>query len=72
MYGDGLFGMTAFDMGTAQRFGVPYPALIGNNSAMNQIRYCQMAKYGPNRGDIANKLGDVAFSKFGEMIGGYG
>lgn len=71
-YGDGAFGMTAFDMETAQRFGAPYLAIVGNNSAMNQIRYGQIAKYGANRGDIGNKLGDVEFSKFGQMIGGYG
>ena len=45
-YGDGSFGMTAFDMETANRFSVPYIAVIGNNSAMNQIRYGQIAKYG--------------------------
>lgn len=72
LYGDGSFGMTAFDMETAQRFGAPFLAVIGNNSAMNQIRFGQIAKYGKNRGDIGNKLGDVEFSKFGEMIGGYG
>ncbi|MEM1383909.1 MAG: thiamine pyrophosphate-binding protein [Pseudomonadota bacterium] len=72
LYGDGSFGMTAFDMETSQRFGAPFLAVIGNNSAMNQIRYGQIAKYGENRGDVGNKLGDVEFSKFGEMIGGYG
>ncbi|MBI1384145.1 MAG: thiamine pyrophosphate-binding protein [Rhizobiales bacterium] len=72
LFGDGSFGMTAFDMETAQRFGAPFLAVIGNNSAMNQIRYGQIAKYGANRGDIGNKLGDVEFSKFGHMIGGYG
>ena len=72
LYGDGSFGMTAFDMETSQRFGAPYLAVVGNNSAMNQIRYGQIAKYGPNRGDIGNKLGDVPFGRFGEMIGGYG
>ncbi|MGE4245458.1 MAG: thiamine pyrophosphate-binding protein [Parvibaculaceae bacterium] len=71
-YGDGSFGMTAFDMETANRFGAPYLAVIGNNSAMNQIRYGQIAKYGANRGDIGNKLGDVEFSHFGKMLGGYG
>jgi hypothetical protein len=30
--------MTAFDLETANRFGVPYIAVVGNNSAMNQIR----------------------------------
>jgi acetolactate synthase-1/2/3 large subunit len=71
-YGDGAFGMTAFDMETADRFGAPYIAVIGNNSAMNQIRYGQIAKYGPERGDIGNKLGDMNFSVFPQMWGGWG
>jgi acetolactate synthase-1/2/3 large subunit len=71
-YGDGSFGMTAFDMETANRFGAPYVAVVGNNSAMNQIRYGQLAKYGQQRGNVGNKLGDVPFSKFAEMLGGYG
>ena len=71
-YGDGSFGMTAFDMETANRFGVPYLAVIGNNSAMNQIRYGQLAKYGEERGNVGNLLGDVPFGKFAEMLGGYG
>lgn len=71
-YGDGSFGMTAFDMETANRFGVPYLAVIGSNSAMNQIRYGQLAKYGEQRGNVGNLLGDVPFGKFAEMLGGYG
>jgi acetolactate synthase-1/2/3 large subunit len=71
-YGDGAFGMTAFDMETANRFGVPYLAVVGNNSAMNQIRYGQLAKYGEQRGNVGNLLGDVPFGKFAEMLGGYG
>jgi acetolactate synthase I/II/III large subunit len=71
-YGDGSFGMTAFDIETANRFGAPYLAVVGNNSAMNQIRYGQLSKYGPQRGNVGNKLGDVAFSTFAHMLGGYG
>ena len=71
-YGDGAFAMTAFDMETANRFGVPYIAVIGNNSAMNQIRYGQIAKYGEQRGNVGNKLGDVPFGRFAEMLGGHG
>lgn len=71
-YGDGSFGMTAFDMETANRFGAPYIAVIGNNSAMNQIRYGQLAKYGEQRGNVGNLLGDVPFGRFAEMLGGYG
>jgi acetolactate synthase-1/2/3 large subunit len=39
---------------------------------MNQIRYGQIAKYGKERGDAGNYLGDVDFEKFAQMLGGYG
>jgi acetolactate synthase-1/2/3 large subunit len=71
-YGDGAFSMTAFDIETANRFKVPYIAVVGNNSAMNQIRYGQLAKYGEERGNVGNLLSDVPFGKFAEMLGGYG
>jgi len=71
-YGDGAFSMTAFDMESANRFGAPFIAVIGNNSAMNQIRCGQIIKYGEQRGNVGNKLGDVDFEKFGEMLGGFG
>jgi acetolactate synthase-1/2/3 large subunit len=72
LYGDGSFGMTAFDMETANRFGAPYIAIVGNNSHMNQIRYGQVTKYGEQRGNVGNKLGDVPFGTFAEMLGGSG
>ncbi|MDE3009977.1 MAG: thiamine pyrophosphate-binding protein [Pseudomonadota bacterium] len=71
-YGDGAFSMTSFDMETANRFGVPYIAVVGNNSAMNQIRYGQIAKYGNERGNIGNLLSDIPYARFAEMLGGYG
>jgi len=71
-YGDGAFAMTAFDMETANRFGAPYLAVVGNNSSMNQIRYGQVAKYGDQRGNVGNKLGDIPYGTFAEMLGGYG
>ena len=71
-YGDGSFGMTAFDMETANRFGAPYLAVIGNNSAMNQIRYGQLASTARSAATSATSSGDVPFSRFAEMLGGYG
>ncbi len=71
-YGDGAFSMTAFDMETANRFGAPFIAVVGNNSSMNQIRYGQIAKYGEQRGNVGNKLGDVPYGTFAQMLGGYG
>lgn len=71
-YGDGSFGMTAFDIETADRFGLPFIAVIGNNSAINQIRYGQLAKYGQQKGNIANKLGDMNFAEFPKLWGAHG
>ncbi|MEX0606644.1 MAG: thiamine pyrophosphate-dependent enzyme [Halofilum sp. (in: g-proteobacteria)] len=71
-YGDAAFSMTSYDLESANRFGSPFIAVVGNNSAQNQIRYGQIAKYGEERGDIGNLLGDVEYSKFAEMLGGYG
>lgn len=72
LFGDGSFAMTGFDMQTAMRFGLPYIAVVGNNSHMNQIRCGQIQKYGPERGAVANALGDVDFEKFADMLGFYG
>jgi acetolactate synthase-1/2/3 large subunit len=68
LFGDGSFAMTGFDMQTAIRFDLPYIAIIGNNSYMNQIRYGQIQKYGPERGNVGNYLGDVNFEKFATML----
>ncbi|MGH8987600.1 MAG: thiamine pyrophosphate-binding protein [Acidimicrobiales bacterium] len=72
LFGDGSFAMTAFDVQSAQRFGLPYIAVVGNNSHMNQIRCGQIQKYGPARGSVANYLGDVHFDRFADALGIYG
>ena len=72
LFGDGTFGMTGWDMQTAIRFGLPFIGIIGNNSYMNQIRAGQIMKYGKEKGDVGNYLGDVDFEKFAQMLGGYG
>jgi len=71
-FGDGAFALTGWDFETCVRFGLPFLGVVGNNSAMNQIRFGQIAKYGPQRGNVGNKLGDVPFEKFAEMLGGHG
>ncbi|GAC1407184.1 MAG: thiamine pyrophosphate-binding protein [Candidatus Velthaea sp.] len=72
LFGDGTFGMTGWDMQTAMRFNLPFIGIIGNNSYMNQIRAGQIMKYGKEKGDVGNYLGDVDFEKFAQMLGGYG
>jgi acetolactate synthase-1/2/3 large subunit len=72
LFGDGAFSLTGWDFETAVRFDLPFVGIVGNNSYMNQIRYGQIQKYGEAKGDIGNKLGDVHYDKFAEMLGGYG
>ena len=71
-FGDGAFTLTGWDFETCVRFGLPFLGVIGNNSAMNQIRCGQIMKYGEQRGNVGNLLGDVPFDKFAEMLGGHG
>ncbi|HEY5428892.1 MAG TPA: thiamine pyrophosphate-binding protein, partial [Solirubrobacteraceae bacterium] len=72
LFGDGAFSLTGWDFETMVRFNLPFIGVIGNNSYMNQIRYGQIQKYGEERGDVGNKLGDVPYDKFAQILGGYG
>ncbi len=70
--GDGAFGLTGFDIDTAVRFDLPFVSVVGNNAGWNQIRYGQLAKYGMERGDVANKLSETRYDLIVEAMGGYG
>jgi thiamine pyrophosphate-dependent acetolactate synthase large subunit-like protein len=72
LFGDGAFGLTGFDFETLVRNKLPFVGVVGNNSAWNQIRFGQIARFGKERGDIGNVMGDVHFEKFAQMLGGYG
>jgi acetolactate synthase I/II/III large subunit len=72
LFGDGAFTLTGWDFETMVRFNLPFIGVVGNNSYMNQIRYGQIQKYGEERGDVGNKLGDVKFDEFAKILGGYG
>lgn len=72
LFGDGAFSLTGWDFETMVRFDLPFIGVVGNNSYMNQIRYGQIQKYGEERGDVGNKLGDVKYDLFAKMLGGYG
>ena len=72
LFGDGSFSLTGWDFQTAVRFNLPFIGVVGNNSYMNQIRYGQIQKYGPERGDVGNYIGDVKYDLFAKMLDGYG
>jgi acetolactate synthase-1/2/3 large subunit len=72
LFGDGAFSLTGWDFETLVRYDLPFVGVIGNNSSMNQIRYGQAQKYGKDRERVGNTLGDVRYSEFAKMLGGYG
>jgi thiamine pyrophosphate-dependent acetolactate synthase large subunit-like protein len=72
LFGDGAFGLTGFDFETLVRNKLPFVGVVGNNSAWNQIRFGQIARFGKERGDIGNVMGDVHFDLFAKALGGYG
>ncbi|MCG5220943.1 thiamine pyrophosphate-binding protein [Streptosporangium soli] len=72
LFGDGAFSLTGWDFETLVRYNLPFVGIVGNNSSMNQIRYGQIQKYGEGRGRVGNTLGDVRYSEFAKMLGGYG
>jgi acetolactate synthase-1/2/3 large subunit len=72
LFGDGALSLTGWDFETMVRFDLPFIGVVGNNSYMNQIRYGQIQKYGEDRGDVGNKLGDVKYDLFAKMLDGYG
>jgi acetolactate synthase-1/2/3 large subunit len=72
LFGDGTFSLTGWDFQTAVRFNLPFIGVVGNNSYMNQIRFGQIQKYGKERGDAGNYLGDVKYDLFAKMLDGYG
>ena len=71
-FGDGALSLTGFDFETMVRYKLPFIGVVGNNSHMNQIRFGQISKYGRERGEVANQLGDLAYDRFAQALGGYG
>lgn len=71
-FGDGAFGFNGFEYDTAVRFKLPVVGVVGNNAAWNQIRFGQIDKYGPARGDVANLLAPTRYDKVVEALGGWG
>jgi acetolactate synthase-1/2/3 large subunit len=72
LFGDGAFGFNGFELDTAVRFNLPVVSVVGNNAAWNQIRYGQIAKYGPERGDLANLLAPTRYDRVVAALGGHG
>jgi acetolactate synthase I/II/III large subunit len=72
LFGDGAFGLTGFDYDTLIRFNLPVVGIVANNAAWNQVRFAQLQKYGPERGNTANLLTPLRYDRIVEAMGGHG
>lgn len=72
LFGDGAFGLTGFDYDTLIRFNLPMVGIVANNGAWNQVRYVQLLKYGPQKGNTANLLHSLRYDRIIEAMGGHG
>jgi acetolactate synthase-1/2/3 large subunit len=70
LFGDGSFGMTAFD-GDSQPLQRAVPRGVGNNSAMNQIRYGRSLGMVRSAATSATSSA-MSSSKFAHMLNGHG
>jgi acetolactate synthase-1/2/3 large subunit len=69
--GDGSAGLNIMEFNTALRFDLPIVMFISNDCALGISPHSQNAAYGPGR-LVGCELGDVAYEKVVEALGGYG
>ncbi|MBV8054820.1 MAG: hypothetical protein JO071_06215 [Deltaproteobacteria bacterium] len=72
LFGDGAFGFNGFEFDTAVRHHLPVVSVVGNNAAWNEVRYGQISRYGPVRGDIATVLAPTRYDRIVADMGGHG
>jgi acetolactate synthase-1/2/3 large subunit len=69
--GDGAFGLSAMELDTAARHGLPIVVVVSNNGAWADVRHEQQAWFGDER-LVGSGLGFTPYEKLAEMVGGYG
>jgi acetolactate synthase-1/2/3 large subunit len=69
--GDGAFGLTAMEVATAVRHGLPIIVIVSNNAGWGDVRYEQDELFGPDR-HVASTLPGVRYDQLAEALGGHG
>ncbi|MBV9101062.1 MAG: thiamine pyrophosphate-binding protein [Candidatus Dormibacteraeota bacterium] len=69
--GDGSFGLTAMEVDTAVRHGLPIVVVVSNNAGWGDVRHEQDAFFGPGR-HVASELAATRYDKLGEALGAVG
>ncbi|HUZ00612.1 MAG TPA: thiamine pyrophosphate-binding protein [Thermomicrobiaceae bacterium] len=69
--GDGTFGFHGMEFDTAVRHGIPFVAVVGNDSAWAAERHRQAARYGEDR-VVASDLLPTRYDRVAEGLGAQG
>lgn len=69
--GDGSFGYHLMEYETALRYGIPFVAVVHNDSGWGMTRDMQTEFFGKGR-EIGNKLLDVRYDLLVRALGGHG
>ncbi len=67
--GDGAFGLSAMEMDTAVRHGLPVIVVVANNGGWGDVRHHQRQAHGR---EIASGLAQTRYDRLAEALGGYG
>lgn len=67
--GDGSFGLSAMEIDTAARFGLPVIAIVSNNGGWGDVAHEQRAWFGR---ETASALPGARYDKLGEALGARG
>ena len=69
--GDGAFGISAMELDTAARHGLPVVVVVVNNGGWGDVRHEQRALYG-HEADIGAVLSELRYDLLAEAVGGHG
>ena len=69
--GDGAFGLSAMELDTAQRHGLPVVVVVVNNGGWGDVRHEQRAFYGAEA-DTGAILSGMRYDRLAEAVGGHG
>ena len=69
--GDGAFGLSAIELDTAARHGLPVIVVVVNNGGWGDVRHEQRMFYGDDA-DQGAKLSSMRYDLLAEAVGGHG